>query len=147
MPTTSSSMTVVTTSSSTQAHLLPSTKVPTIPCEFQPPIPISTSATSTANSLHSTSNSRASTVSKAAKNLKQSRKFFLKKGHITKPKPEIEIKMNSLPPPAHKPKKGFIYYTSEDEDMILCDVDESLIDCHVKSGFMHYMTPTTNRKK
>ncbi|GFW95348.1 uncharacterized protein TNCV_2970701 [Trichonephila clavipes] len=42
-------------------------------------------------------------------------------------KPEIEIKMT-----LHKPKKTLFHYDSEDEDMIIYDVDEKLMDAHIR---------------
>ncbi|GFY55887.1 hypothetical protein TNIN_358431 [Trichonephila inaurata madagascariensis] len=65
-----------------------------------------------------TSSTRTSAISKAENNLKQNRK---EKKLTTAPKPDIEIQMTP-----HKPKKSNINYTSEDEEMIIYDVDEFL---------------------
>ncbi|GFT45026.1 hypothetical protein TNCV_3790211 [Trichonephila clavipes] len=87
-----------------------------------------------------TSNSHTSAVPNAANNLKQSRKN--KKKRTTEEKPDIEIQMTP-----YKPKKSNIHYTSEDEEMIIYDVDESLNYWNIKSGFNKCTTPTRNWKK
>ncbi|GFS50350.1 hypothetical protein TNCV_1638471 [Trichonephila clavipes] len=100
----------------------------------QLPIPISTSITN-GNSLNTsasslsaenrptvpllnttTSNSQTSAVSKAANNLKQSRKNNKKRS--AEEKPDIEIQMTP-----YKPKKSNIHYISENEEIIIYDVD------------------------
>ncbi|GFT03222.1 hypothetical protein TNCV_3610801 [Trichonephila clavipes] len=86
------------------------------------------------------SNSQTSAVSKAANNLKQSRKN--RKMLNTEPMPEIEIKMTP-----HTPKNSSVHYTSEDEDIIIYVVDESLMDWNMQSGFKKFLTPTKNGKK
>ncbi|GFW46499.1 hypothetical protein TNCV_4811861 [Trichonephila clavipes] len=35
----------------------------------------------------------------------------------------------------HKPKKRYVHYDSEDEDMVIYDADEKLMDAHIRSGF------------
>ncbi|GFV34525.1 hypothetical protein TNCV_1448311 [Trichonephila clavipes] len=95
-------------SSSTQANLLTPTSSTSA---AQPTVILINITTAKSNSL-------ASAESKSTNNLKQNRQN--RKMRTTEPKHEIEFKMTP-----HKPKKSSTHYTSEDEDKIHNDVDES----------------------
>ncbi|GFX87678.1 uncharacterized protein TNCV_2465711 [Trichonephila clavipes] len=183
---TSSSMPAVSTSSSSaQAHLLPSTsaEIPTIQSKSLLPIPIPTTAPNNnlntyASSLEietrplttsnkftalqpsiplsesatTTPNSELSNTSKVPQIVKQNSK---NRKRTKAQKAEIEIKMAK-----HKPRKsGPIAYTTDDEDMIMYDVQAeelepnpedkyAMIECFVTnpSEYMRALTPTRFRK-
>ncbi|GFX25467.1 uncharacterized protein TNCV_1998681 [Trichonephila clavipes] len=181
MPSTSSSVsTVSTSSSSTQAHLLPSTSalIPTIQSKSLLPIPIPTT-TSPSNNLNTSASSLSTEVlpvfaitnkfaalstevqpsvslsesaaptfnnehfntSQIPKRLKQNSKN--RKKRVKEQKAEIEIKLTP-----HTPNKSYVHHTSEDEDMIVYDVEEDEgIKNFIKDGYSHFITPTKYLKK
>ncbi|GFW96585.1 integrase catalytic domain-containing protein [Trichonephila clavipes] len=98
--------------------------------EIQPPVPLlDTSPT--------TSSIQSSFSKVVNKNSKRRRKRMKER------KPDIEIKMSP-----HKPNKSYIHYTSEDEDMIVYDVEEDDHFKHItKDGCSHLMTPSKYQKK
>ncbi|GFY64117.1 hypothetical protein TNIN_60091 [Trichonephila inaurata madagascariensis] len=59
-------------------------------------------------------------------------------------KADIEIKMTP-----YTPKKSYVHHTSEDEDMIVYDIDEDGREQfkHIRGGYMHIITPTKYQKK
>ncbi|GFS95200.1 hypothetical protein TNCV_2705381 [Trichonephila clavipes] len=65
------------------------------------------------------SNNEPSNTSKISKRLKRNSKNR-KKGVQKNKKAEIEVKMTP-----HTPKKSYIHYDSEEEDMIIYNVDEN----------------------
>ncbi|GFT96256.1 uncharacterized protein TNCV_3906951 [Trichonephila clavipes] len=144
LSTSSSVSTVSTSSSSTQAHLFPfpSAIIPTIQ------IPLPESVPTTSNSEHSNAPEIPQCVKRNSRNRKK---------HPKVQKPEIEIKMAK-----HKPRKsGPIEYTTDDEDMIMYDVEaeelepnpedkftmkECFIRIFYKHEYMRALTPTRFRK-
>ncbi|GFU51681.1 hypothetical protein TNCV_83071 [Trichonephila clavipes] len=120
--------------------------VPTISNKFaalQPSVPLSESATTTPNS-------ELSNTSKVPQNVKQNSKYRRKAQ-----KAEIKIKMAK-----HKPRKsGPTEYTTDDEDMLMYDVEEEHesdpADIFVLKGspsnflrgYIRSLTPNTIQKK
>ncbi|GFU14930.1 hypothetical protein TNCV_191791 [Trichonephila clavipes] len=118
---------------STETHLFPisSNKFAAISTEIQPLVPLQECAVATLNS-------EPSNASKIPKSIKQNSKNRRK--HTKIQKPEIARNKNGT----SQAKKTSFHYDSEDEDMY--DVDEKLMDIHIRSGFSHFMTPTRNRR-
>ncbi|GFW57072.1 uncharacterized protein TNCV_1116001 [Trichonephila clavipes] len=145
---------VTKSSASTQAQLLPSTSsvTGTLSSESQPPIPLTNSALSMSNCLSTPATSSSSTpfvilpstpdgVENLSAQIQPSvplldisptsspsppsmskvvnRNYKLRTKRTKKQKPQIEIKISPL-----EPKKSYVHYTSEDEDMIVYDVEE-----------------------
>ncbi|GFV53163.1 hypothetical protein TNCV_3705341 [Trichonephila clavipes] len=144
--------------------------VATIPCKSQPPI--LNSKASTNNNLHtslqlyhlkasfylplliewksteiqvsvplldisSTTSFSQPSISKVVnKNYKRRRK------RMKEQKPDIEIKMSP-----HKPNKSYVHYTSEDEDMIVYDVEDEHFKHHLDTGYSHLITSRKYQKK
>ncbi|GFS67525.1 hypothetical protein TNCV_1419961 [Trichonephila clavipes] len=112
--------------------ILPSTsdRVENLSTEIQPPVPLlDTSPT--------TSSNQPSFLKVVNKNSKRRRK------RIKEQKSVIEIKISS-----HKPNKSYAHYTSEDEDMIVYDVEEDESLKHIiQDGYSHFMTPSKYKKK
>ncbi|GFX11957.1 hypothetical protein TNCV_2997411 [Trichonephila clavipes] len=170
--------TVSTSSSSTQAQLLPSTSSVTITLssESQPPFPLTNSAPVISTSLSTPATSSSSppsvilpSISDRVKNLSTkihppvplldtSPTTFSSQPSISKVvnknskrrrkrtkelKPDIEIKMSP-----HKLNKSCVHYTSEDEDMIVYNVEEDEpFKNIIKDGYSHFITPTKYVKK
>ncbi|GFU58766.1 uncharacterized protein TNCV_3089071 [Trichonephila clavipes] len=99
--------------------------------EVQPSISLSESVAPTSNNEHFN-------TSQIPKRLKQNSKN--RKRRVKEQKAEIEIKLTS-----YTPKKSYVHHTSEDEDMIVYDVeeDESFKE-FIKNGYSHFITTTTN---
>ncbi|GFS97068.1 RNA-directed DNA polymerase from mobile element jockey [Trichonephila clavipes] len=147
MPSTSSSMsTVSTSSSSSQAHLLSSSSatMPTVR-EVESSVSLSESAAPASNDEHFN-------ASHIPKQLKQNSKNRRKRTKAQKA--EIEIKMAK-----HKPRKSApTEYTTDDEDMLMHDVEEELESgptdkfvfkespSNFPRGYIRYLTPTRFRK-
>ncbi|GFW75892.1 uncharacterized protein TNCV_4430701 [Trichonephila clavipes] len=165
MPSTSSSVTTVSTSSSsTQAHLLPSTsaiipsilKIETRPLttsskfaalstEIQPLVPLPESVSTTSNSEHSNAPEIPKCVKRNSRNRRKSPKVQ---------KPEIEIKIAP-----HRPRKSApTDNATDEEDMIFYDVEDGLepnpadkfvMGQHWRNNpdqYLHAVTPTRFRK-
>ncbi|GFX63625.1 uncharacterized protein TNCV_2005541 [Trichonephila clavipes] len=193
MTSTSSSVsTVSTSSSSTQAHLIPSTSsvIPTVQNQSHLLIPICTTATldnslnTSASSLSTetrlfattsnkfsplsteiqpsvplsqsaatTSNSEPSDTSKIPKSVKQNSRNRRKGSKVQKP--EIEIKMAPYKPRKSAPTE----YTTDDEDILMYDVEEeelepdptdkfAIKECFINNfeKYIRALTPTRFRK-
>ncbi|GFX99995.1 uncharacterized protein TNCV_1340941 [Trichonephila clavipes] len=171
----SSLMPVASTSSSTQVQLFSSASpiIPSIPCESQPPI--LNSNASTDNSSHTwvptlpsedfilpSTSDRVENLSTeiqppvplldTSPTTSSSQPFFLKvvnknskrkRKRMKEQKSDIEIKMSP-----HKPNKSYVHYISEDEDMIVYDVEEDESLKHIiQDGYSHFMTPSKYKKK
>ncbi|GFT69163.1 uncharacterized protein TNCV_2566181 [Trichonephila clavipes] len=135
--TTSSAGNSLNTSASslkTDTRLFPTTsnKFSALSTEVQPSVSLSESEATASNNEPSNS-------SKTSKRLKRNSKN--RKRRSKEQKAEIEVKMTP-----HTPKKNYIRYDWEDEDMIIYNVDEKLMDDHVRSGYSHFLTPTRNRR-
>ncbi|GFT33348.1 uncharacterized protein TNCV_859021 [Trichonephila clavipes] len=128
-PTISSSVAAVTKpSSSTQTQLLPSASFVTVPSlsESQPSIPLIDTAPTTSNNLSvlepttTISNTIPATSQDANQTSKPRRKKRPPKNQSNTIKPKIEIK--TAP---HRPRKsGPTEYTTDEEDMIIYDVED-----------------------
>ncbi|GFV51577.1 uncharacterized protein TNCV_1734431, partial [Trichonephila clavipes] len=128
-PTISSSVAAVTKpSSSTQTQLLPSSSFVTVPSlsESQPSIPLIDTAPTTSNNLSvlepttTISNTIPATSQDANQTSKPRRKKRPPKNQSNTIKPKIEIK--TAP---HRPRKsGHTEYTTDEEDMIIYDVED-----------------------
>ncbi|GFV24356.1 uncharacterized protein TNCV_198981 [Trichonephila clavipes] len=128
-PTISSSVAAVTKpSSSTQTQLLPSASFVTVPSlsESQPSIPLIDTAPTTSNNLSvlepttTISNTIPATSQDANQTSKPRRKKRPPKNQSNTVKPKIEIK--TAP---HRPRKsGPTEYTTDEEDMIIYDVED-----------------------
>ncbi|GFS65257.1 hypothetical protein TNCV_2451021 [Trichonephila clavipes] len=124
--------TPTTTSSSTPSVILPSTsdRVENLSTEIQPPVPL----LDTSPTLSSSQPSIPKVVNKSSKRRRKRTK---------EQKPDIEINMSP-----HKPNKSYAHYTSEDEDMIVYDVEEDEHFRHIiKTGYSHLITPSKYQKK
>ncbi|GFY09243.1 uncharacterized protein TNCV_2991611 [Trichonephila clavipes] len=161
--------TVSTSSSSTQAQLLPSTSsarlIAPISAAAAPDNSLNTSTSSlstetcsapiTSNKFsalstevhpsvplpESASNSKPSNICEISQGVKQNSKNRRK--HAKVQKPEIEIKRSP-----HNPNKSYVHYTSEDEDMIVYDVEEDeKFKETIKYDYLHLMTPNKYKKK
>ncbi|GFX19433.1 uncharacterized protein TNCV_3050911 [Trichonephila clavipes] len=123
-----------TSSLKTDTRFFPTTsnKFAALSTEIQPSVSLSESEATA-------SNNEPSNTSKISKRLKRNSKN--RKRRAKEQKAEIEVKMTP-----HTPKKGYIHYDSEEEDMIIYNVDEKLMDDHVRSGYSHFLTPTRNRR-
>ncbi|GFX47042.1 uncharacterized protein TNCV_316641 [Trichonephila clavipes] len=135
--TTSSACNSLNTSASslkTDTRLFPtnSNKFAALSTEIQPSVSLSKSEATA-------SNNEPSNTSKISKRLKRNSKN--RKRRAKKQKAEIEVKRTP-----HASKKSYIHYDSEEEDMIIYNVDEKLMDDHLRSGYSHYLTPTRNRR-
>ncbi|GFT05195.1 putative RNA-directed DNA polymerase from transposon BS [Trichonephila clavipes] len=135
--TTSSAGNSLNTSASslkTDTRLFPTTsnKFAALSTEIQPSVSLSESEATA-------SNNEPSYTSKISKRLKRNSKN--RKRRAKEQKAEIEVQMTP-----HTPKKSYIHYDSEEEDMIIHNVDEKLMDDHVRSGYSHFLTPTRNRR-
>ncbi|GFX94720.1 uncharacterized protein TNCV_4799971 [Trichonephila clavipes] len=123
--TTSSAGNSLNTSSSslkTNTRLFPTTsnKFVALSTEIQPSVSLSESeATASNNEPSNTFN-----ISKRLKRNSKNRKRRAKEQ-----KAEIEVKMTN-----HTPKNSYIHYDSEEEDMIIYNVDEILMDDHVRTA-------------
>ncbi|GFW11178.1 hypothetical protein TNCV_5131891 [Trichonephila clavipes] len=109
-----------TSSSTTQANLLPSASSikPTTQIESRLPKPIS--ATAPENSLNTSTSSSSTETCPVPQNVKQNSKSRRKRAKAQKP--EIEIKMAK-----HKPRKsGLTEYTTDDENMFIYDMNEEV---------------------
>ncbi|GFT99286.1 hypothetical protein TNCV_3161851 [Trichonephila clavipes] len=148
---------VTKSSASTQAQLLPSTSsvTGTLSSESQPPIPLTNSALAMSNCLSTPATSSSSTPSvilpstpDGVENLSAqiqpsvplldisptsspsppsmskvvNKNYKLRTKHTKEQKPQIEIKISPL-----EPKKSYVHYTSEDEDMIVYDVRKNIL--------------------
>ncbi|GFY31958.1 hypothetical protein TNCV_2620951 [Trichonephila clavipes] len=118
----------------TDTRLFPTTsnKFAALSTEIRPSVSLSESEATA-------SNNEPSNTSKISKRLKRNSKN--RKRRAKEQKAEIEVKMTP-----HTPKKSYIHYDSEEEDMIIYNVDEKLMDDHVRSGYSHFLTPTRNRR-
>ncbi|GFS88767.1 putative RNA-directed DNA polymerase from transposon BS [Trichonephila clavipes] len=123
-----------TSSLKTGTRLFPTTsnKFAALSTEIRPSVSLSESEATA-------SNNEPSNTSKISKRLKRNSKN--RKRRAKEQKAEIEVKMTP-----HTPKKSYIHYDSEEEDMIIYNVDEKLMDDHVRSGYSHFLTPTRNRR-
>ncbi|GFX01444.1 hypothetical protein TNCV_1864181 [Trichonephila clavipes] len=162
--------TITKSSNSTQAHLLPSTSSVTVTLspESQPPIPLTDTAPALSNSLSISAASSSSTVSMStplqacpiletttttsntipatSQDAKTTSKPRRKKRPPKKTsdtiKPKIEIK--TAP---HKPRKlAPGEYTTDEEDMVVYDVEDELESKEQKPEIEIKMTPHTSRK-
>ncbi|GFX54073.1 putative RNA-directed DNA polymerase from transposon BS [Trichonephila clavipes] len=137
-------LSVSTSSLNTSASSLSAETCP-VDAALQPSVPLSESATTTPNSVLSNS-------SKVPQNVKQNSKNRRKRTKAQKA--EIEIKMAK-----HKPRKsGPTEYTTDDEDMLMYDVEEELESdptdkfvlkespSNFPRGYIRSLTPTRFRK-
>ncbi|GFX24445.1 uncharacterized protein TNCV_992601 [Trichonephila clavipes] len=150
-PTTTSRGNNLNTSTSSLSTEIPpvlttSNKFAALSTEVQPSFPLSESATTTPNS-------ELSNTSKVPQNVKQNSKNRRKRTKVQKP--EIEIKMAK-----HKPRKSApTEYTTDDEDLIMYDVEEeelepnptdkfAIKECPINfpKGYLRALTPTRYRK-
>ncbi|GFX29622.1 uncharacterized protein TNCV_4776941 [Trichonephila clavipes] len=129
---------VFKSSTSTQAQLLPSTSsvIVTSSSKSQPPIPLKNNAPTTSNNLSTSAASSSSTISMSTplpaspflqnttttSNTILSTSQDAKQTSKPRKKPNIEIKMTP-----HKPRKPApVEYTTDEEDMIVYDVEEEV---------------------
>ncbi|GFS79557.1 hypothetical protein TNCV_2370591 [Trichonephila clavipes] len=166
-PTVSISTPNVSRSSSTQAQLLPSSSSITAAfSEPQPPIPTSNDAPSTkmftpirtSSSIILTSSSNSVIQPPSASNMQDAKK--ISKVRARKRKKELLKKMNDavieIKMAQHRPRKpASVEYTTDEEDMIIYDVEEdesaSGPDYVQKDGKTYFresslLTPTRSRK-
>ncbi|GFV52882.1 uncharacterized protein TNCV_2875501 [Trichonephila clavipes] len=131
---TGNSLNTSSSSLKTDTRLFPTTsnKFAALSTEIRPSVSLSESEATA-------SNNEPSNTSKISKRLKRNSKN--RKRRAKEQKAEIEVKMTP-----HTPKKSYIHYDSEEEDMIIYNVDEKLMDDHVRSGYSHFLTPTRNRR-
>ncbi|GFU46510.1 uncharacterized protein TNCV_413981 [Trichonephila clavipes] len=134
--TTSSAGNSLNTSSSslkTDTRLFPTTsnKFAALSTEIQPSVSLSESEATA-------SNNEPSNTSNITKRLKRNSKN--RKGVQKNKRQKLKLKRPLTP------KKSYIHYDSEEEDMIIYNVDEKLMDDHVRSGYSHFLTPTRNRR-
>ncbi|GFX80436.1 uncharacterized protein TNCV_177751 [Trichonephila clavipes] len=131
---TGNSLNTSSSSLKTDIRLFPSisNKFAALSTEIRPSVSLSESEATA-------SNNEPSNTSKISKRLKRNSKN--RKRRAKEEKAEIEVKMTP-----HTPKKSYIHYDSEEEDIIIYNVDEKLMDDHVRSGYSHFLTPTRNRR-
>ncbi|GFY22050.1 hypothetical protein TNCV_3296941 [Trichonephila clavipes] len=146
-------------------HLSLSSVIPTIQSESQLPIPISTTTSSSLNTLllHLHQSKHVYflqlLINLPHYQLKFNHQFVYQRLSLLHPivnllihlksqrvkekrkKQELEIEIKLTP---HKPKKTLFHYP--ELGMIIDDVDEKLMDAHMRYGFSHFMSPTIHRR-